>query len=182
VVRTRVGYCGGQKLKPTYHDLGDHTETVQIDFDPKQISYEQILEIFWTQNNHCATPYSRQYMSAVWYQDDQQKKIATETRDREAVRSKAKITTEILPLAKTAFYRAEDYHQKYLLRRNAALLRELQKQFPDPQALVDSTAAARINGYLGGHVKPGQLDKEIDSLGLSESGRNTLRRLIETDR
>jgi hypothetical protein len=121
-------------------------------------------------------------MSAVWYQDDRQKEIAFATRDREAARAGAPITTEILPLANTAFYRAEDYHQKYMLRRNQALLRELQAQFPDPQALVDSTAAARINGYMGGNVRPGQLNAEIDGFGLSATGRAMLRKLIESDR
>jgi peptide-methionine (S)-S-oxide reductase len=174
VVRTRVGYAGGQKLNPTYHDLGDHTESLQIDYDPKQISYEQILDIFWKTHNPCASAYSRQYMSAVFYHDAQQQETALKTRDREAAAHSKRIATQILPL--TAFYRAEDYHQKYMLRRKGDLLREFEAMYPDSQAFTDSTAAARVNGALGGNARPADLEKEIDSYGLSADAQELLRK------
>src|SRR5262249_18399740 len=73
VVRTRVGYTGGTSKDPTYYSLGDHTETLQIDFDPTVITYEQLLEVFWHTHNPCAQPWSRRYMSTVFYHGESQK-------------------------------------------------------------------------------------------------------------
>jgi peptide-methionine (S)-S-oxide reductase len=174
VVRTRVGYAGGQKRNPTYHDLGDHTESLQIDYDPQQISYEHLLDIFWKTHNPCASSYSRQYMSAVFYHNEQQREIAERTRDREAAAHSKRIATQLLPL--TAFYRAEDYHQKYTLRRKADLLREFEAMYPDPQAFTDSTAAARVNGALGGNARLAELEKEIDRYGLSSEACEMVRK------
>lgn len=177
MVRTRVGYAGGQKLNPTYHDLGDHTESVQIDFDPKQVSYAELLDLFWKTHNPCAARGSRQYMSAVFYQNDRQKELALKTRDREATRRRAPVTTAILPLVH--FYLAEDYHQKYLLRSQPDLRRDFEAMYPDPKDFVASTAAARVNGYLGGNGSPARLDKEIDRFGLSPQGRKALRESVK---
>jgi peptide-methionine (S)-S-oxide reductase len=176
VVRTRVGYTGGRKKNPTYYNLGDHTETVQVDYDPGQTSYEQLLAVFWATHNPCAQDGNRQYMSAVFYHNDAQKKLALETRDREAATRGTRIATEVLPA--TAFYGAEDYHQKYLLRGKASLMREFQAMYPDPKDFRNSTAAARVNGYLGGHGSEAMIRKEIDQLGLSPEARQTLLRLI----
>jgi peptide-methionine (S)-S-oxide reductase len=147
---------------------------LQIDFDPTQISYEQLLDIFWKTHNPCASSYSRQYMSAVFYHNEQQKEIALRTRDREAAAHSKRIATQILPL--TAFYRAEDYHQKYMLRRKGELVREFEAMYPESQAFTDSTAAARVNGALGGNARLADLEKEIDSYGLSPESRELLRR------
>jgi peptide-methionine (S)-S-oxide reductase len=172
VVRTRVGYTGGRTDNPTYYHLGDHTETLQIDFDPTRVTYKQLLDVFWTTHNTCAQPGSRQYMSAVFYQGDAQKKLALETRDREAAKRGQAVTTAILPLGK--FYVAEDYHQKYLLRQQTELMREFQAMYPDGKGFLVSTAAARVNGYLGGHGTQAALEREIGSLGLSPRGRQVL--------
>jgi len=180
VVRTRVGYAGGQKVNPTYYSLGDHTESLQVDFDPQQISYAGLLDIFWATHNACASAGSRQYMSAVFFENDAQRQLAEQTRSREAARRGAPVTTAILPL--TAFYRAEDYHQKYMLRRRSDLLREFKAMYPDERGLVDSTAAARVNGYLGGHGSSAALEQEIDLLGLSEKARETLRNSAHRNR
>jgi peptide-methionine (S)-S-oxide reductase len=180
VVRTRVGYAGGRKQNPTYYNLGDHTETVQVDYDPAQTSYEQLLAVFWATHNSCAQTGSRQYMSAVFYANDTQKKIALETRDREQARRRARIATEILPVE--AFYVAEDYHQKYLLREEASLMREFQAMYPGPKDFRNSTAAARVNGYLGGHGSEQMIRKEIDQLGLSPEARQRLLHVWERGR
>src|SRR4029077_10582273 len=115
------GYAGGQKVNPTYHDLGDHTESLQIDFDPRQITYEQLLDMFWKMHNPCSSSWSRQYMAAVFYHDAGQKAVALRTRDRQATPRGRNVVTPVVPL--TAFYRAEDYHQKYNLRNRRELLR-----------------------------------------------------------
>ena len=177
MVRTRVGYAGGKKEAPTYHSLGDHTETIQIDYDPAQISYNDLLDVFWRNHNPSSRAWSKQYMAAVFYHDEEQKKLAEESRDREASRQKEEIQTKILPF--TAFYRAEDYHQKYQLRRERNLLMEFERVYPANGDLVDSTAAARVNGYLGGYGTSADLKTDLNRLGLSAEGSRYLLRIVE---
>jgi methionine-S-sulfoxide reductase len=173
-----VGYAGGTKESPTYHSLGDHTETIQIDYDPSQISYNDLLNIFWRNHNPSSRAWSRQYMAAVFYHNDEQKKLAEESRGREASKRDKRIQTQILPF--TAFYRAEDYHQKYRLRRERHLLQEFERIYPADGDLVDSTAAARVNGYLGGHGMAGDLKIDLNRLGLSAEGGRYLLRIVES--
>ena len=178
MLRTRVGYAGGQKKNPTYYSLGDHTETVQVDYDPGQISYAQLLAVFWATPNRCALDGDRQYMSAIFYHNDAQKKLALQARDREA--AKGGVASEVLPA--TAFYVAEDYHQKYLLRQETSLMREFRAMYPDAKDFMNSTAAARVNGYLAGHGSEEMIRKEIDQLGLSPEARQMLLRLWQRAR
>jgi peptide-methionine (S)-S-oxide reductase len=174
VVRARVGYAGGRAPSPTYDNLGDHTETVQVDFDPATTSYEQLLAVFLATDNPCARAGTRQYMSAVFYHDEAQKELALEALRREEARG-TPVAAAVLPVG--TFYLAEDYHQKFLLRQEAGLLKELRAMYPDPKGLVNSTAAARVNGYLGGHGTEAMIRKEIDQLGLSSEGKQRLLRL-----
>ena len=92
-----MGYSGGTRKNPTYHSLGDHIETFQIDYDPARITYGQLLDIFWHSHQPDRKSWSRQYMAAVFYHTDEQKKLALQTRDQEANRLGTKIYTEILP-------------------------------------------------------------------------------------
>jgi len=172
VVRTRVGYSGGTKKNPTYHDLGDHSESIQIDFDPTQISYQNLLEVFWKAHDPTRHSWSRQYRAALFFHNEEQKRLALESRDREAARINGKIRTEILPGSE--FYPAEDYHQKYYLRQDYVLGNEFRMMFPSGKDLVNSTAAARVNGYMGGYGTNAALKDELDQLGLLEAGRKRL--------
>jgi len=167
-----VGYAGGTKKNPTYHILGDHSEAIQVDFDPSQISYEKLLEIFWAAHDPTARSWSRQYKAAVFFQNDAQQKLAIETRDREAARRKTKILTEMVPF--TGFFLAEGYHQKYYLRQNPDLLKEFKAMYPQEGEFINSTAAARVNGYLAGYGTAENLLNEVGSLGLSPEERKKL--------
>ena len=178
MVRTRVGYAGGTKEAPTYHSLGDHTETIQIDYDPSQISYNDLLDIFWRNHNPSSRAWSKQYMAAVFYHNDEQKKLAEESREHEASKRKEGIQTKILPF--TAFCRAEDYHQKYQLRRERNLLKEFERIYPADGDFVDSTAAARVNGYLGGYGTSADLKTDLNRFGLSAEGNRYLLRIVES--
>jgi methionine-S-sulfoxide reductase len=167
-----VGYAGGKKENPTYHQLGDHTETLEVDYDPARISYEKLLEIFWEEHNPTGTSWSTQYKVAVFYHGDEQKRLALATRDRLATRLAKTIHTEVVPFSR--FYPAEAYHQKYYLRGNKLFLKELQRYHPQDEGLMNSTAAARVNGYLGRNGTAESLKAEIDRFGLSESSRQAL--------
>ena len=177
MIRTRVGYAGGQKNNPTYHSLGDHSETIQIDYDPTQITYAELLDVFWSSHSPTSRPWSQQYASIVFYHDEEQKRLAEESRDRLAAELGRPIYTEIVPFDR--FYLAEDYHQKYQLRGVKALLSEYQAIYPDLGDFVDSTAVARVNGYLGGHGTLAELEAEIDDLGLSPAAQEVLRERVE---
>ena len=175
MIRTRVGYAGGKKDNPTYHQLGDHTETLEVDYDPARISYEKLLEIFWEEHNPTSTSWSTQYKTAVFYHGDEQKRLALATRDRLAAKLGKTIRTEVIPFSR--FYPAEAYHQKYYLRSNKPLLKELQRYYPQDEGLMNSTAAARVNGYAGRNGSAESLKAEIEHYGLSPEGRGELLRL-----
>lgn len=172
MIRTRVGYSGGQKKNPTYRSIGDHSETIQIDFDPTQVSYKKLLAVFWHNHNPTQRAWSQQYKSAIFYHNDKQRKLALETQAFEENQRNQKIQTEILPFSN--FYLAEDYHQKYGLRGNRELMIEFKAMYPKDIDFVNSTAAARVNGYISGHGTPGQIDATVASLGLSPAGRERL--------
>ncbi len=150
MLRTRVGYCGGDKEKPTYYSLSDHTEAITIDYDPKVLSYDDLLGLFWKGHRCDQVNRSRQYMNAVFYRDDAQKKIAEASLAKEATRrgiDPAAVQTEIVPM-KTFTY-AEGYHQKYYLTRHSGVRAFLNETYPDAKSLADSTVATRLNAYLG---------------------------------
>ena len=172
VVRTRVGYAGGQKIDPTYRSIGDHSETIQIDYDPKRVSYKDLLLVFWQSHDPTYKAWSRQYMSAIFYHNDEQRKLALETRKFEENQRNKKIHTDIQPFGK--FYLAEDYHQKYELRRSSELMREFKAMYPRDIDFINSTAAARVNGYIGGHGEPEEFKATIKNLGLSTAGQQRL--------
>ena len=113
VIDTRVGYTGGTTPDPTYHSMGDHTESIQIDFDPNVISYQALLDHFWASHDPVYKS-SCQYKSAIFYHDDEQKRLAEESFAEEEKKRKKKIFTCLQPLE--TFYLAEDYHQKYLTK------------------------------------------------------------------
>lgn len=181
MVRTRVGYTGGRLHDPTYYHLGDHTESLQVDYDPSQISYEQLLTIFWNSHNPTRRAWSQQYKAAVFVHNDEQKRLALETKEQLA-REKTgrffnrKIQTEVI-LAST-FYLAETYHQKYLLQNSPKLWGEIIDIYRGSEEWINSTAAARLNGYVGGYGTLDQLEKEIDSLGLPGTRQEELRRIV----
>jgi len=172
VVRTRVGYSGGTTKSPSYHRLGDHTETVQMDYDPTVVSYRDLLQLFWDSHAPTRMPTSLQYMSIVFYQDDEQRKLAAEGKRRVRATTGKDVFTEIRRL--NEFYRAEAYHQKYHLRQVPDLTKEFAAFYPNNRDFTDSTAVARVNGYLAGYGSVAGLEEELADLGLSAAGRRTL--------
>lgn len=129
VTATASGYEGGSKPKPTYEQVCSnetgHAEVVEVDFDPKVVGYNTLLDVFW--NNHDPTTLNRQgpdvgtqYRSVIFYHDEEQKELAELSRQLmgQSGRFKRQIVTQIVPAS--TFYVAEDYHQQYLEKRGLA--------------------------------------------------------------
>jgi hypothetical protein len=116
-------------------------------------------------------------MAAVFFHNETQRRLAIESKERMAAALKAEIKTQILPY--TGFTPAEDYHQKFHLRDEYALMEEFKHMYPYTVELVASTAAARVNGYLGGYGTLAELKKEVESYGLSEAGKMRLLEIVK---
>lgn len=141
------------------------------------ISYRDLLEVFWYSHDPTAVSYSDQYKSIIFYHDDEQKRLAEETRDELEASLNRTVYTEIVPAR--MFYLAEDYHQKYYLRQVSQLEAEFLLKYPDINDFVNSTAAARVNGYVAGFGTTEDLDKELASLGLSPESQELIRGLAK---
>jgi len=165
VVRTRVGYAGGSTENPTYQDLGDHTECVQIDYDPAALSFDRVLDLIWSSHNPCVRTEYKQYMNAIFYATEEQRKAIEASKGRKEKELGRTVKTAVLPLGR--FTPAEDYHQKYELRCTEGLIEEFKAIYPDPKDLCNSTAAARVNGYIAGRGTREQFQTEAPRLGLS---------------
>ncbi len=172
MLRTRVGYAGGKKDKPTYRSIGDHTEAIQIEFDPKVITFDRLLRLFWESHDPCGGAWSTQYKSVLWTHGDAQAKSAKAYVDAWEKKTRRKVTTEILPAPK--FWIAEDYHQKYRLRAKKALLSALFAEKPTHEQIRESTITARVNGWISGYGSPDEIAAEIKKLKVSEKARKAL--------
>jgi len=174
VVRTRVGYSGGVKQNPTYYELGNHTETYQVDFDPGQISYSDLIEVFWALHNPHAAVHGPQYKAVVFFHNTEQEQIARDTAARIEAESGRTVTTEIRE-AET-FWLAEDYHQKYALRNTDPLIAEMRRFYDvDSREFIDSTLAARLNAYAGLRGHESILLDELASYGATPATQEVLR-------
>jgi peptide-methionine (S)-S-oxide reductase len=127
VTATRVGYAGGTLENPTYEDVCSHTtghaEVVEVTYDPEQVSYDGLLEVFW--RKHDPTQLNRQgwdvgdnYRSVIFFHDEEQHEAALSSKAHEQARWPAPIVTQIEPAS--TFWPAEDYHQQYLEKRGRA--------------------------------------------------------------
>ncbi|KAL7021412.1 hypothetical protein ACKWTF_011860 [Chironomus riparius] len=168
VLRTKVGYSGGSLDNPVYRNLGDHTEVIEIHYDPKTIAFEKLLNLFW--NNHeygLTTKIKKQYASIIFYHNDEQKETAEKSREAEQkARSNETIITQIVKAS--TFYPAEDYHQKYRLQAHKKLASDLGLSPTSSKLLQTSYVATKLNGYLVGVGGSKQFLEEAESLGLTD--------------
>ena len=124
VVKTEVGFEGGTLENPTYKDVCSHAtghaEVVEVTYDPEQLSYEQLLEVFWRKHNPTRQGrYSGdQYRSVIFFHEPEQQEIALRSKAQEQAQYAQPIATQVEP-AQT-FYRADDHHQQYLEKRGRA--------------------------------------------------------------
>lgn len=176
VVRTCVGYAGGRTEAPTYENIGDHIETVRVEYDPSRVTYADLLLLFWASHDPTRPPFKRQYQPALFPETTAQADQAHASVAARHEEEGTSLTTEVIEDA--SFYRAEAYHQKHKLRRHPVLLDALQQLYPDEAALTDAPSAALLNGYVGGHRAPRHLDADLQQLGLSPEAARRLRTLV----
>lgn len=124
VINTEVGYTGGTKERPRYEDVKTgrtgHAESIEIEFDPAKISYDEILDYFFrlhdpTTMNQQGNDVGSQYRSAIFYHDEKQREAAERVKERAQAKWERPIVTQIVPAS--TFWVAEDYHQDYLQRQ-----------------------------------------------------------------
>ena len=172
-----MGYAGGTTARPTYRMIGDHTETLQLEYDPAIVSFVDLLHVFLDEHDPTRPPWSRQYMSIVFCHDESQRLQATEVLARYERRTGRAVHTRIE--GPPGFTLAEGYHQKYYLQATRPLMQEMQRSYPDLASIVDSTAAARLNGIMGGFATRRDAEAVMGMLGLSVEGEAWLRRYLD---
>ncbi|XP_010531078.1 PREDICTED: peptide methionine sulfoxide reductase A5 [Tarenaya hassleriana] len=164
VVRTSVGYAGGNKANPEYRSLGDHAESVQVEYDPRIVSFRQLLDVFWSSHDSRQVfgqgpDVGNQYRSIIFTNSTEEQRMASASKEREQLKSRGSIvTTQIQQLG--TFYRAEADHQKFELKQHPFLL-QLMGNMPEEE-LERSTLASRLNGYAA-ELCPPRIQKQIDS-------------------
>ncbi|KAJ0040950.1 hypothetical protein Pint_28434 [Pistacia integerrima] len=181
VVRTTVGYAGGSKTNPDYRSLGDHAESVQVEYDPRLITFRELLEVFWSSHD-CRQVFGQgpdvgnQYRwkclqpaaiicklllvnrSIIFTNGTDEFRLAALSKEKEQMKSKSSIVaTQIQKLG--TFYPAEPEHQKFELKRNPFLL-QLMGNLPEEE-LEKSSVAAKLNSYAA-ELCPPNVQKLID--------------------
>ena len=145
---------------------------MQLDFDPSQVSYEELVEKFFSFHDATFAPSTGQYRSVIFVNGADQEQIARSVTQRVQADSKGTIQTQIVTVGD--FHLAEDYHQKYLLQMDGLLFSEFHAMYPTFADLVDSTAAMRVNSYLDGYGTADQVRAELSGLGLSDAAQQRL--------
>lgn len=178
-----MGYAGGEKENPTYYQLGNHTEVISIDYDTEILSYEDMLDLFWKSHRCDQVNSSRQYMNAIFYHDEAQKKAAEASRKKAAEAQDIpleRVETGLLPVGDFTY--AEGYHQKYYLGQNSTVRAFLEETYPDGKSLADSAVATRLNAYLGTGMKKdwAKFLKELSEYGLPEEMEKAIRERVES--
>ncbi len=176
VVRTCVGYAGGSTPDPTYEAIGDHIETVRVEYDPEALPYADLLDAFWASHDPTRAPFKRQYQTALFPRTDAQVEQARASVAAMAERKESALTTEVIEGA--SFYRAEAYHQKHKLRRHPELYEPVRAVYPSDQAFANAPAAALVNGYVGGQRAPRHLDDDLPRLPLPSEAADRLRAVV----
>ncbi|XP_047317484.1 peptide methionine sulfoxide reductase A5 [Impatiens glandulifera] len=164
VVRTSVGYAGGSKINPEYRNLRDHAETVQVEYDPRLISFRQLLDVFWSSHDSRQVfgqgpDVGNQYRSIIFTNGTEEFRLAAISKEREQTKSKQNIvTTQIQQIG--TFYPAESEHQKFELRRHPFLFQLLGNL--QEEELLMSTLAAKLSSYAAG-LCPARIQRKFDS-------------------
>ncbi|GAV74351.1 PMSR domain-containing protein [Cephalotus follicularis] len=164
VVRTTAGYAGGSKTSPEYRSLGDHAESVMVEYNPRVISFRQLLDVFWDSHDSRQVfgqgpDVGNQYRSIIFTNGTEESRLAAISKEREQAKSRSSVvTTQIQQLE--VFYPAEPEHQKFELKRRPILL-QLIGNLPGEE-LEKSSLASKLNGYAA-DLCPLRIQNQIDA-------------------
>mmetsp|Transcript_25223 Transcript_25223/g.32905 ORF Transcript_25223/g.32905 Transcript_25223/m.32905 type:complete len:283 (-) Transcript_25223:653-1501(-) len=165
VISTKVGYSGGTTPSPTYQNMGDHTESVQLVFRPSEISYEELLEIFWANHSPILHSGKKQYQCFAFPHTDSQLQAALTSLEHQKSIHKKEIFTRVEKYS--SFTDAEPHHQKRRLNNKVEIM-EFLGVAKESSELKTSYLACRLNGYLGGYGNIEDFSDEVLRYGLSE--------------
>lgn len=164
---------------PSYNHIGDHTETIQIAFNSKEVSCVDILNNFFRNHQPNKTRLLKQYASIIFPHDQQQYEEATNALKSFEVIQKMKCTTDIVPFENTIFTNAEGYHQKYILQQYNSIMNVLEDDFQiikGCDSFLNSELAAKLNGfYMASDFSDvGPTLDDIKDIAMRESNDNIL--------
>ena len=148
---------------PTYQNLGDHTEVVQILYDPCRITFKQLLSLFW-KNHNPSIFYQKQYWSIIFYITEEQKLVAQDFLQLYEKESLATVYTQIIPLEE--YYHAESYHQKYTLQTHPWLIVAVNVR--SAKELIQSQLCTKFNGFLSSYGTHDELLEIARNFGLND--------------
>jgi len=137
-----------------------------------------LLNVFWESHDPTHQSFGKQYRNVLFYNSAAQKQAAEDSLKAIRAKTSGGIATPIEPAG--SFTIAEDYHQKYLLRKSGGIYHDLRARYPDEKDFIASTAAARLNGYLGCNGSGEALQEEINILGLSSASQERLAEYVTT--
>ncbi len=173
VVRTTVGFAGGQAPAPTYATIGDHAEAVRIEYAPARLRYGALLDRFWSVFDPSLAPAKRRYQPLLVPQTAEQADQARASWGDAVEQDERAERVEIINGG--GFSAAALRHQKHTLRRYEDVTAALRARLPDEQAFARSPAAALATGYVGGYRPPNRLAEDQSRLGLPDEALATLR-------
>lgn len=178
VIHTCTGYAGGTTAAPTYREMGDHTEVVQLTFNPQLLSFEEIVKRFWDSHNpvNINDYKGNQYRSLLMVHNDRQSAAIQHMIEQWRELGQSEPATAIIPYS--VFYRAEDRHQKYYLQRYPDAMEKLGMLFSTQAELLGSTLAARLNGLAKGYTNLAIVIKELEQWDMDSSAREQMLALI----
>ncbi|SDN21202.1 peptide-methionine (S)-S-oxide reductase [Alkalicoccus daliensis] len=159
--------------------MGNHTECIEIDYDPLIISYEDLLHEFWTLHSGKNHGYGgRQYLSLLLFRSNEEKQTALKVRTIYEERKGSKIDTELS--AFQSFYPAENYHQKYSLRRFKKAWEPLQNHFSSEEDIRDSLLAAKLNAAAQGELTMNEIYSNLSLWTADENQQQEWKKLLQS--
>ena len=174
---TEVGYAGGEMNNPTYQNLGKHSETVKVVYDPEVINFEKLLETFGNNHELNSRSYSSQYKSIIFYNSQKQKNAAQKYLQSQKEKMNKNIYTEVTELDN--FYQAETYHQKYNLRQNNDIFEKIKNIFPVEIDLTDYRIMTKLNAYSGSYINREEIKNELKNSWIYIKYQEEIKNIID---
>lgn len=176
VIRTRVGYTGGKSTMPSYDDLGNHIEVIEVDYNPAVITYEGLVKAYFEYYDATVRPYSQRVKSVVFYRTNKEKRIASNIKAQVSKQVNQALFTEIDPV--DVFYLAESEHQLSYLKKETSLYGEITQIFPDEELQLLSVLASKLNGIIAGFGSEEQVLLVLKDSGLSTASMNRVKEIF----